>query len=169
MGMFSSPSFPKRPKQEGQLFSEAQAMQTEATGFASGMRARLADIANTTDELQRTARIVSGDMWQADAGAGDTDWSRPGATGLARALGRGKALTRMAMVGERGPELVNLPRGSQVFPNGSGPATRVEVIPSPYFSVVVDGRIASAAPAIADAGGRLGAQRMASAAEWTLK
>ena len=26
-----------------------------------------------------------------------------------------------AMVGERGPELVNLPRGSQVFPNGKGP------------------------------------------------
>ena len=26
-----------------------------------------------------------------------------------------------AMVGERGPELVNLPRGSKVFPNGKGP------------------------------------------------
>lgn len=104
MGMFSSPSFPKRPKQEGQLFAEGQAMQTEATGFASGMRARLADIANTTDERQRTARIVSGDMWQADAGAGDFDPSRPGATGLARALGRGKALTRMAMAGEQAVE-----------------------------------------------------------------
>jgi Phage-related minor tail protein len=27
----------------------------------------------------------------------------------------------LAMVGERGPELVNLPRGSQVYPNGTGP------------------------------------------------
>jgi hypothetical protein len=27
----------------------------------------------------------------------------------------------LALVGERGPEIVNLPRGSQVFPNGTGP------------------------------------------------
>ena len=27
----------------------------------------------------------------------------------------------LAMVGERGPELVNLPRGAQVYPNGTGP------------------------------------------------
>ena len=26
-----------------------------------------------------------------------------------------------AMVGERGPEMVNLPRGSKVYPNGKGP------------------------------------------------
>jgi len=31
-----------------------------------------------------------------------------------------------AIVGERGPELVNLPRGSQVFPNGSGGGLHIE-------------------------------------------
>ena len=37
------------------------------------------------------------------------------------ALGTSSAPGGWAMVGERGPEMVNLPRGSQVFPNGKGP------------------------------------------------
>jgi TP901 family phage tail tape measure protein len=61
----------------------------------------------------------------------------------------------LAIVGERGPELVNLPRGSGVMSNSDlrdlGGA-RVQVIPSPYFDVVVDERIGRAAPAIAGAG-----------------
>ena len=70
----------------------------------------------------------------------------------------------MALVGERGPELLNLPRGSAVVPNHelhgmSG--TRVQVIPSPYFDVVVNGQIQRAAPAIAGAGA-MAAQRQAS-------
>ena len=66
----------------------------------------------------------------------------------------------LAWVGERGRELVNLPRGSTVTPNhelsGMGGPT-VQVIPSPYFNVVVDGRIQGAAPAIASQGSQ-GAQ-----------
>ena len=66
----------------------------------------------------------------------------------------------LAWVGERGRELVNLPRGSTVTPNhelaGMGGST-VQVIPSPYFNVVVDGRIQGAAPSIAAAGSQ-GAQ-----------
>jgi hypothetical protein len=61
----------------------------------------------------------------------------------------------LAMVGERGPELVNLPRGSRVYPNGTGPgggASQVQIVPSKYFDVVVDGRVFQAAPAIAQAG-----------------
>lgn len=60
-----------------------------------------------------------------------------------------------ALVGERGPELVDLPRGSRVTPNnelrgmGGGIAT---IVPSPYFDVVVDGRVMQAAPGIASAG-----------------
>ena len=61
----------------------------------------------------------------------------------------------LAIVGERGPELVNLPRGSGVMSNKDlselGGAS-VHVIPSPYFDVVVDKRIGRAAPAIAGAG-----------------
>ena len=71
----------------------------------------------------------------------------------------------LALVGERGPELVNLPRGSQVVPNhelrGMSGSARVEVVPSPYFDVRVDGRIAGAAPAIARAGGQAGMASMA--------
>jgi hypothetical protein len=74
----------------------------------------------------------------------------------------------MALVGERGPELVNLPRGSQVIPNGAG-GSRIEVVPSPFFNVVVDGRIMRAAPAIAEAGGSVGAARMAQSDAWRLR
>ncbi|SFO91100.1 hypothetical protein [Tranquillimonas alkanivorans] len=60
----------------------------------------------------------------------------------------------LAMVGERGPELVNLPRGSQVVPNhrldSLGGSARVEVVPSPYFDVRVSEVSRQAnAPAIA--------------------
>jgi ElaB/YqjD/DUF883 family membrane-anchored ribosome-binding protein len=37
----------------------------------------------------------------------------------------------LAMVGERGPELVNLPRGAQVYPNGTGPGGGSR----PYFDL----------------------------------
>lgn len=60
----------------------------------------------------------------------------------------------LALVGERGPEYVNLPRGSKVWPNGSGPggSTRVDVIPSPFFTVAIDGRIQTATPGIVQSG-----------------
>ncbi|OYZ14335.1 MAG: hypothetical protein B7Y35_11240 [Sphingomonadales bacterium 28-64-96] len=64
----------------------------------------------------------------------------------------------LAMVGERGRELVQLPRGSRVIPNGmteammGGGKSTIEVVPSRLFDVVIDGKIMSAAPAIAQAG-----------------
>lgn len=72
----------------------------------------------------------------------------------------------MALVGERGPELVNLPRGSQVIPSeatgarmGAGGGTmrtevKVSVEPSPMFKVFVEetsGPIAQAITVKADA------------------
>jgi hypothetical protein len=71
----------------------------------------------------------------------------------------------LAMVGERGPELVNLPRGAQVYPHGKGPAglggsVGITVTPSKYFDVAVDERIGQAAPQIVDAGGSLGQARV---------
>jgi hypothetical protein len=69
-------------------------------------------------------------------------------------------------VGERGPELVNLPRGAGVMSNRElrslGGSTSVQVIPSPYFDVVVDGRIMQSAPAIAGAGAAIAQGQMAS-------
>lgn len=69
-----------------------------------------------------------------------------------------------SMVGERGPELVDLPRGARVTPNndlrgmmGGGIA---QIIPSPYFDVVVDGRVMRAAPGIAQAGAQGGVARI---------
>lgn len=85
------------------------------------------------------------------------------------AKGTGYHRGGLAIVGENGPEMVNLPRGSQVWPNGRGPGpTRVEVVPSPYFNVVVDGRVMQAAPAIADAGGKIAAARMQRSRNWRL-
>lgn len=68
----------------------------------------------------------------------------------------------LSLVGERGPELVNLPRGSSVTPNNElgsigGVAT---IVPSPYFDVVVDGRVMRAAPGIASAGASGGLAQM---------
>lgn len=64
----------------------------------------------------------------------------------------------LAMVGERGPEIVSLPRGSSVYPNGTGPGggMAVEVRPSKYFDVHVFQNIGMVAPGIAQAGGELG-------------
>lgn len=67
----------------------------------------------------------------------------------------------LAMVGEAGPELVNLPRGSQVFPNGSGfgGMTRVVIEASPYFDARVQKNIGAAAPGIVKAGAAMGERR----------
>ena len=68
----------------------------------------------------------------------------------------------LALVGERGPELASFPRGTQIASNRETRAMmeprRVEIVPSPYFDVVVDGRIERAAPLIAK-GAAVGAQR----------
>lgn len=64
----------------------------------------------------------------------------------------------LTWVGERGPELVDLPRGSRVTPNNDlrGMGAIAQIVPSPYFDVVVDGRIVRAAPGIASAGAQGG-------------
>jgi hypothetical protein len=83
----------------------------------------------------------------------------------AHANGTNFAPGGLSLVGERGPELVNLPRGAGVMSNRElrslGGSTSVQVIPSPYFDVVVDGRIAATAPAIAGAGAAMAQGQMA--------
>jgi hypothetical protein len=67
----------------------------------------------------------------------------------------------LAMVGERGPELVSMPRGSRVTPNHAMGGMEVRVVPSPYFDVVVDGRAARVAgpmAQMASTSGSIGAQ-----------
>ena len=77
----------------------------------------------------------------------------------------------LAIVGERGPELVNLPRGSQVMANrelaglrGGGVTNNYYTLPSDEFWSRVDGRagsvLAQAAPSIIAAGGEAGVSRM---------
>lgn len=74
------------------------------------------------------------------------------------ATGTGFAPGGLAWVGERGRELVNLPRGATVTPVSDAMGGQmVQIIPSPYFDVVVDGRVQTAAPGIASAGAQ-GAQ-----------
>jgi hypothetical protein len=76
----------------------------------------------------------------------------------------------MALVGERGPELVNLPRGSQVIPNHKlGQQQQVQIVPSPYFDVVVDGRVINAAPAIAAGGAAMAAAQSSTLARRSVR
>jgi phage-related tail protein len=73
----------------------------------------------------------------------------------------------LAMVGERGRELVNLPRGSQVIPNrdlsGMMGPTRIVVGVDPKNGSIqpyVDSQIVQAAPAIMQGGASLAGQQM---------
>jgi hypothetical protein len=79
-----------------------------------------------------------------------------------RARGGNVTSGRTYVVGERGPELFTPGRGGGVTANkdigSGGRASKVEIIPSPFFSVVVDGRadsrVALASPSIAGAAAR---------------
>jgi hypothetical protein len=77
-----------------------------------------------------------------------------------RARGGNVTSNRSYLVGERGPEIFSTNRPGFITANndigaGAGRAARVEIIPSPFFNVVVDGRadsrVASASPGIASA------------------
>ena len=78
------------------------------------------------------------------------------------ASGTNYARGGLSLVGERGPELVDLPRGSRVTPNNKlgGLGGVATIVPSPYFDVVVDGRVMRAAPGIASAGAAGGVSQM---------
>lgn len=80
------------------------------------------------------------------------------------ATGTTSAARGLAWVGERGPELVNFRGGERVYNNADSRnmgGQKVEIIPSPYFDVVVDGRVMNAAPGIAQGGAALASQRSA--------
>jgi hypothetical protein len=71
----------------------------------------------------------------------------------------------LAMVGERGPELVSMPRGSKVFSNdnsrGMMGGGRVEIVDTTgLFRFRVNGQIMEAAPSLVDAGGSVGVAKM---------
>jgi hypothetical protein len=66
------------------------------------------------------------------------------------------------LVGENGPELFAPGRSGRIVPNHSMGASQVQIVPSPYFDVVVDGRVMRAAPAIAGAGAAMAQGQMAS-------
>lgn len=70
----------------------------------------------------------------------------------------------LALVGERGPELVSMPRGSRVHSNADSRGMMggiMEIRPSPLFEVYVDGKLVQAMPIAASAGARAGEARMA--------
>lgn len=101
--MFSSPQYPKRPKHEETLFNQGRAMEHEATGFQSGMRARLADVADLSDEKLQGRRQESADYWQSQQ-SGGYDSTRPGLSSFARAVMAGKARTRIGAMGDAAVE-----------------------------------------------------------------
>ena len=80
----------------------------------------------------------------------------------ARAAGGPVNAGGLYLVGERGPELFAPGQSGSIVPNHAmGRQTTVEVVPSPYFNVVVDGRVQQAAPMIAAAGAEGGVRKMA--------
>lgn len=87
-----------------------------------------------------------------------------------RAAGGPVLAGRPYLVGERGPELVVPRQNATVIPNHAlgGSPQRVEVVPSPYFDVVVDGRVQRAAPGIAGAGAQMAAAGAARSRKWAL-
>jgi tape measure domain-containing protein len=72
--------------------------------------------------------------------------------GGARAMGGPVSAGKQYLVGENGPELFAPGRSGRIVPNHSMGASQVQIVPSPYFNVVVDGRIATNAPAVANLG-----------------
>lgn len=68
----------------------------------------------------------------------------------------------LSLDGERGPELVNLPRGARVTPNNElGGAQVVEIVDTTgLFRFRVNGQIRDAAPSIASAGAAGGVSRI---------
>ena len=85
----------------------------------------------------------------------------------ARALGGPVSGGRTYLVGERGPELFTPGRNGGITSNRNlramGGSSQIQVVPSPYFNVVVDGRIVGASPSIMDGGARIAASRGARA------
>lgn len=73
-----------------------------------------------------------------------------------RAVGGPVKAASTYLVGEKGPELFTSGVNGRIIPNdrmgGGGRPSRIEVVPSPYFNIVIDGKIVGAAGAIADAG-----------------
>lgn len=70
--------------------------------------------------------------------------------------GTTSAAAGLAMVGERGPELVRFRGGEHVYNNNDSRAMLgggvMEIRPSPLFDVYIDGKLVQAAPSIARAG-----------------
>lgn len=81
-----------------------------------------------------------------------------GAFGGKRARGGPVVPGKTYLVGENGPEYVTPNRRGYVHPNGSGSApSRVQIVPSPYFDAVVDGRAAGVAAPMAARAAMVGA------------
>ncbi|MDG6079750.1 hypothetical protein E3U23_11175 [Erythrobacter litoralis] len=79
----------------------------------------------------------------------------------ARAMGGPVLAGGTYLVGENGPEIFHPGSSGTIIPNhelGRGGGSMIQVVPSPYFDVVVDGRVQQAAPAIMQ-GGSMVAQR----------
>lgn len=86
------PKRPPRPEEEGQLLETAQQERTEAGLFSPLVKQRLADIADTTQERRAARGVANADVMQQVRGGSPFD----------RAMTRGKALSRVAAMGEQG-------------------------------------------------------------------
>jgi hypothetical protein len=99
------------------------AFEDMAKAFARSLQQMAAQMAAKAATFAILNLITGGSMTAAKGGMGLLKF----VTG-SFANGTNFAPGGLSLVGERGPELVNLPRGSQVIPNGMGGSMRVEVV-----------------------------------------
>lgn len=185
---FSTPDAPDQPGQ-GQEAATDGLSEGVARSFADGIRAALdGDLKgffqkwfedaggrafnNILDSLSQDLSNLFSDLFgqAGSANSGGLGGVLAGALGSIFGGAPGFALGGSFTVGGSPGRDANLvafraTRGEKVAvsSNGDFGANRIEIVPSRYFDVVVDGRIAGAAPAIAGAGADLAGSRMAMA------
>ena len=149
----------------------------DKAGVATVRIARsFADMANdTVSALQNMASSIKSGDFLSILGSAVKLFTQLASTGLfgkglatkvnsvkAFANGTSFAPGGLALVGERGPELVNLPRGSQVYPNGTGPGggntyvIKGNLMTPEFWAMIEQGNMAAA-----QAGGEIGYRRVA--------
>lgn len=156
--------FPDFSKSAGKHTAEvAASFATMSTDVIGSVRSMVDGFkrGDTWDGIMQVLDMVSkvAGAFAGAQGGGGMPIGAQGGFGGFRAMGGPVVPGKSYIVGENGPEWLNVGSRGYVTPEngGGGRAQRVEIVPSPYFNVVVDGRIQKQAGPIAVAGMRGGA------------
>lgn len=138
------------------IASETGQVESDVQTFAQSLGQLFTDVLSGATSFGEGLRnIISQSL--SNVGGGLIEKGFSGIFGMLKipgfAYGTNYAPGGLALVGERGPELVNLPRGSQVFPHGSSPESgRVEIVLGPGLEARFLNRAAEQSVAITRTG-----------------